>query len=201
MATTTAQQIISLASIVLNDTEQVRWTADELLGWVNDGLRSLVTLRPDQGATSAVFHLVAGSSQSLPAGGLKLLDIINNTGVSGAEAGAIVRETDRKMLDAVSPGWHYSTAATEIANYCYDPLTPTVYFVYPPSDGLGTLLGVYAKMPTPITLSDVIPVNDRFSTALVNYVLYRAYAKDSEEATNAAAAAGYYQLFKSEIEA
>jgi hypothetical protein len=201
MAVTTAQQLISLASIVLNDTENVRWTSDELLGWLNDGLRALVTLRPDQGSTSTVLSLAVGSEQSLPSGGLKLLDIIRNMGVSGLVPGTIVRETDRKMLDAVSPGWHASTVATDIANYCYDPITPTVFYVYPPSDGTGKIECIYAKMPGAISLSSTIPVNDRFSTALVNYMLYRSYAKDSEEASNAATAAGYYQLFKSEIEA
>ena len=41
----------------------------------------------------------------------------------------------------------------------------------------------------------MILVDDVYATALINYMLYRAYSKDAEYAANAAQATAFYQQF------
>lgn len=43
---TDAKTIIDKASVILSDITATRWTTAELLGWLNDGQRELVTLAP-----------------------------------------------------------------------------------------------------------------------------------------------------------
>ena len=65
---------------------------------------------------------------------------------------------------------------------------------------------IYSAYPTDITepsagalytaVSGNISVADIYVNALVNYILYRAYSKDSENTQNAALAASFYQLYQ-----
>jgi hypothetical protein len=65
---------------------------------------------------------------------------------------------------------------------------------------------IYSAYPTDITepsgsalytdVSGNVSVADIYVNALVNYILYRAYSKDSENAMNAQLAASFYQLYQ-----
>ena len=65
---------------------------------------------------------------------------------------------------------------------------------------------VYSAYPTEITepsanalyttVTGDISVADIYVNALVNYILYRAYSKDSENTLNATLAASFYQLYQ-----
>ena len=54
--------------------------------------------------------------------------------------------------------------------------------------------------PTPITtLADTLELVDRFLATIVNYVCFRYFSKDSENASNRSRAADYNALYKSAL--
>lgn len=198
----TAQSIIRRVVETLNDTTSVRWPVAELVRYLNDGQREVGTYRPDALVSGATHNLVAGSKQALPANGIKLMDIVRNDSTSSRA----IRMTNRQILDAQIPNWHNLTGATEILHFIYDPRDPLVFYVYPPAAASGAAVYmIYAGTPTAITepadgstyanVSGNIGVPDIFANALTDYVLYRAYTKDTEYAGNAARATAHYQAF------
>jgi hypothetical protein len=198
----TAQSIIRRVVETLNDTTSVRWPVAELVRYLNDGQREVGTYRPDALVSGATHSLAAGSRQTLPANGIKLLDIVRNDSTSQRA----VRMTNRQILDAQIPNWHNLTGATEILHFIYDPRDPLVFYVYPPAAASGAAVYmIYAGTPAAITepadgstysaVSGNIGVPDIYANALVDYVLYRAYTKDTEYAGNAARATAHYQAF------
>lgn len=193
MSTVTAKSLIDRAGIILQDATNVRWPRPELLGWLNDGEREIVLHKPNAYVKNVPFTLVNGSKQALPADAVALIDIPRNVN------GAAVRVVSREILDAQSPGWHTSTPATAIKHYTYSPLDPRTFYVYPPATNTPTVASVdlvYAAAPTDITAETAfIWVDDIYATALINYILYRAYSKDAEYAANAALATAYYGQF------
>jgi hypothetical protein len=78
----------------------------------------------------------------------------------------------------------------------FDIRDPRKFYVYPGVSGSAYVEVVYSKNPTNLTAgTDLIQVDDIFANALINFVLYRAFLKESEYAANLATAGSYYQLF------
>lgn len=198
----TAQSIVRRVVETLQDSTSIRWPVAELVRYLNDGQREIVIHRPDSMVTNAAHALVAGSKQSLPANGAKLMDVVRNS--SGNKRS--VRLCAREILDSQSPGWHNLTGATEILHFMFDPRDPKTFYVYPPAAASGASVDiVYAALPTDVTepaagseytaVTGNISVPDIYGNALQDYVLYRAYTKDSQYAGNAARAQAHYAAF------
>lgn len=191
MPTITAQVIIDKAQIVLNDTLAVRWTEAELLGWLNDGQREIVILRPDANTTIGNIAMAAGTLQTLPAGGYQLIDLTRNMG-AGSTPGKAIRLVPRELMDSGTPNWHASTASAVVSHYMYDLRSPTRFYVWPPATGGGNVEAVYSKAPTDVAaVGSVITLDDIYANPLTDYILYRAYSKNVEQpgAANRAAQA------------
>lgn len=197
----TAQSILQRVITTLTDEGNVRWTVTELIRYLNDGQREIVTYRPDATATTATVALSAGARQALPSGAIKLLDVIRNTG--GTKAA--VRKIDQKLLDAQIPNWQNGTQSAVVKHYMYDLRDIHVFYVYPPATNTASLEMLYSAKPTEISeqtsVSSVtgdISVNDLFANALQDYIVYRAQAKDAEYG-NAAMATAHYQAFQNAV--
>ena len=197
----TAQSILQRVVTTLIDEGNARWTVTELVRYLNDGQREIVTYRPDATATTASLTLAAGARQTLPTGAFKLLDVIRNT----AGAKAAVRKIDQKLLDAQVPNWQNGTGNVTIKHYMYDLRDIRVFYVYPPALNTASLELLYSAKPTDIAeqtaVGDVtgnISVNELFANALQDYIVYRAQAKDAEYG-NAGMAAAHYQAFQNAV--
>lgn len=197
-----AQSIIRRVVETLQDNTSIRWPVSELVRYLNDAQREVILYRPDAAVTNASVTLVAGSRQSLPSGGTKLVEVVRNS----AGTKRAVRMVNREILDAQLPGWHAQTGVTEVLHYMYDPREPRVFYVYPPAAASGASVEVtYASVPADIAepadgalytaVSGNIGVPDIYANAVQDYVLYRAYTKDSEYAGNAARAQAHYAAF------
>lgn len=196
-----AQSIIRRCVETLQDTTSIRWPISELVRYLNDGQREVVLYRPDAMVTNVTRALVVGSRQTLPDNGSKLIEAIRNS----AGTRKAVRLTNREILDSQTPGWHNITGSTEILHYMYDPRDPTVFYVYPPAASGASLDLVYAAYPSDIVepingalytaVTGVISLPDIYGNILQDYVLYRAYTKDSEYAGNAQRAQAHYAAF------
>lgn len=190
-----ANEISDRARLVLNDADGVRWLDAELVKWINDGQRAIVVVRPDASVANSTLNLVAGSKQSIPADGLRLLDVTRNIGADGS-GGRVVRLVDRDVLDTQNVNWHSDTASVTIKNYVYDNRDPKNFYVYPPATSAAKLEIIYAKNPTDcVTLASSLAIADIYADALLNYVLYRAYSKDAEFAQNLTLSGTYLQIF------
>ena len=195
-----AQSIIRRVVETLQDSTSIRWPINELVRYLNDAQREIVLYRPDSMVTNASVTLAAGSKQAIPATGSKLIEVIRNTGTKRA-----MRITNREILDAQTPGWHNLTGVTELLHYMYDPRDPKVFYVYPPATTAASVDLVYSALPTDITepadgvlytaVSGNVSVPDIYGNTLQDYILYRAYSKDSEYAGNAARAQAHYGAF------
>jgi hypothetical protein len=199
----TAQSIIRRAVETLQDTTSVRWPVNELVRYLNDGQREVVLYRPDSMVTNSTITCVAGTKQSLPANGAKLIEVIRNAAATSDKKA--VRMINREILDAQTSGWHNITGSVNILHFMYDPRDPKVFYVYPPATTLAQLDIVYSAYPTDITepadgalytaVSGNISLPDIYGNVLLDYILYRAYTKDSAYAGNAARAQAHYAAF------
>jgi hypothetical protein len=201
-----AQSIIRRVVETMQDNTSVRWPVAELVRYLNDGQREVVLYRPDSMVTNATVALVAGAKQAIPTNGSKLIDVIRNTGGSKRS----VRMTVRNILDTQSPNWYNLTGLTEILHYMYDPRDPKVFYVYPPAAASGASVEiVYSAYPTDITepadgavysaVTGNISLPDIYGNVLADYILYRAYTKDSEYAGNAQRAQAHYGAFQAAL--
>jgi hypothetical protein len=196
MGTITAQSIINKASTLLLDTSNVRWSRAELLGWLNDGQRQIVTMAPSATNKVATMRLVAGTRQNIPSDGWTLLNVIRYMGTDGTRPGRAVRVTSQQLLDSYNPNWHSSTPSVVPQSYVFDQQDMTAFYVYPPNTGNGYVQLNYSPEPADLTSeSQPIVVRDIFQTALLDYILYRACSKDAEYAPGLQLASGYLQTF------
>lgn len=186
-----ASNIMTRARSVLQDSSGTRWSDSELLSWIGSGQRFIAIVRPDACSENAVLTLVAGTKQTIPSDGFRLLDVMRNIKTDGT-GGRVVRYCDREALDGTEPGWHYGTAKQEIRNYIYDNRDPLHFYTSPPATTASKLEILYSKKPTdPTDSTSTLSISDLFEDPLLNYVLYRAYSKDAEVEQNATLSAGY----------
>ena len=203
--TLTGANLLSRIKDILQDTTSVRWPEAELLRYVNDAQREIVNYRPESSATTANVQLVTGTKQTLPSGGLRLIKVTRNmSDTSGGATGKrAIRIVNVDILNTQEPNWHDASAATgdaahgtNVKHYIFDEDDPKNYYVYPGVAGNAYVEIVYSNSRTDLAnTSAVISVDDIYANAIMDYVLFRAYQKDSEYAGNAQRAGTHYQLF------
>lgn len=196
MANLTTASLIAKAQTILQDTTGIRWPEPELLGWLNDGQREIVLYKPNAYVVNESVALIAGTKQALPTAGVQLIDVVRNMGVSpGTTPGNAIRITMREILDSQVPGWHSTTPSAVVKHYCYSLLDPKYYYVYPPqpSSGMGYVEIVYGASPADATTT--ITIDDIYMTVLIDYMLYRAYSKDTEFAADTNRAIAHQQAY------
>jgi hypothetical protein len=199
--TISVQSIIFDAQDALDDLSGVRWSAVALVQYLNDAQRACVDVRPDLASITVDHPLVPGARQAVPGNCSKLIEVSRNTN------GRPVRLVKRELLDHSQPGWMQKTGSKSVQNYCYDPKDSRTFHVYPPAVAGASVDMVMVPRPTDIaapsgsswvTCSGNINVADEYAEALLHFVLFKAYARDSEQG-NAGISAAHYQLFKSAL--
>ena len=183
----------------LNDPSAVTWSNTVLINALNEALQALVSYRPDAASYTAMMLLVAGTRQTLPSDGVRLLKVIRNKGVSGlSDAGRAIRKADMLVQDALLPDWHLTNGQTVISEYFYDPLLPKEFYVYPPapvSPQIGIDISYVRVLPTITATTDTFPVDDYFAPAIQEWMLYSIWGSDDEQSPNYGAAQDHLQTF------
>lgn len=187
--------VINRARSLLNDTDATgyRWTNADLIDYINDAQRMIAVLRPDSSSGTSVSTLVAGTKQSIPSGGFRLLDIPRNVAADGSTPGRAIRIVGRDILDQFEPGWHAATKKTEVKHYIYDERFPLEYFVYPPVNAGVKIEVRFSKYPTVLTQTSDALFSDAYFEVILNYTMYRSYMRDAEFSNNAQLASQYLQ--------
>jgi|TARA_R110002020_G_scaffold299132_2_gene514886 hypothetical protein len=201
----TAQSVVDRAEFIFQDTSNIRWTAAELILWLNDAQREIALLKPDATATNTTITLATGTKQSIPAGGNRLLKVIRNmSAASGGTGKTAIRLVSRDALDTQEPNWHdptvagYSKHTNIVKNYMYSEEDPRNFYVYPGVAGSAYIELVYSANPATIAINANLGVPDVFANAVLDYVLYRGYMKETETASQQRATM-HFQLFMTSV--
>ena len=210
MGTLTGANLISRIQDSLQDTTGVRWTEAELLRYINDAQREVVNLKPAAAADHSNVQLATGTEQVIPDVAMSLIKVVRNMSATGGSATGkkAIRLVDEDILNSIEPDWHDPTVTGDAAHgsvikhYMFDPDDPRRFYVYP---GVKSGLNAYVELitsrsPTDLSAtSSTIYIDDIYGNALVDYVLFRCYMKDSEFAGNAQRASQHYQLFLNSV--
>jgi len=187
------QDIIDRVGIALNDEDNIRWTVEELLLWINDGASEIVIRRPPATAEHLYIALTSGTLQAVPSNARMLLDIVRG------QDGYPISQVDRMQLDTQSPGWHIEPETDVIQHFTYDVRKPDSFYVYPPAIAGTTVEALLSMSPIVVTAAtDIIEIDGQYLVPLTNYVLWRAMAKESEYG-NVNLAVSYFQSFTDSI--
>lgn len=199
LQTPKVDRIIERAGYLLQDEQNIRWTRKELIGWINEGVAEIISAKPSAGSRSAIFATTAGSLQKIDAPVIQLLDVVRNIGADGVQPGRVITRVDRAILDAQDPSWHLKAPSGTVRHYAYDDRLPGQFYVYPPAtDGVKIEIA-YSLIPEDITEdAGDIQISAKYYAALVSYVVFRAYSKDSEFADGNIAAA-YNSAFQQSL--
>lgn len=174
----TVETLLSGVSDTLLDTARRTWDYPELVGYLNEALRATSFVKPDMFTVRDFVTLAAGIAQDLPEGAVALLDISDNE-----VSGRAITQTDLALLQEENRFWPAATQEVDAENYAADPRTPRRFYIFPPNDGTGSVRITYGAVPDTLTGSsgEEIPVPSSYQTALTNFVLAKAYAKNSRK--------------------
>ncbi len=195
MPTTKVVDTINQVAVTLQDPTFVRWTQQELLGYLNDAQRAVVLFRPDANVVNITHTCTASAKQSLPATAIRLVNVIRN------KDGRAITKIDRATLDVQLPNWFETPITADgVKHYVHDPVDPTVFYLFPKPTTDNQIELVHSAAPIDIAVTNfatdtsTIGVDDIYVNAIRDYMAFRAYQKDSEYA-NLNRAAAYLQSF------
>jgi len=203
MPTIKAGEIAGEVSQKLFDSTQVRWPPEELLKELSNAQRSIVGRVRAAYAKNEIIDLVAGTKQSIPAGGEMFLKAIRNMGSDKNTPGIVPRRIPVSTMDNNSPDWHEHTPSATVKNVVYDLADPKTFYVHPPqpSSNRGSLQILYSASPPELTdENDVIGLDDTWKEELFHFVMARCLAKQSGEGDPEGASV-YWKLFIEGVEA
>lgn len=175
-----ATDIATRAGDILQDASATRWTSNELLRWINDGQNEIVKVVPRANTLTENITCVAGARQTIPATSVRLMLVSRNMGDDGNTPGKAITLIPRRELEAFRPNWQNDAAKSKTDHFMFDERDAKVFWVYPPAN-TQKIEVVTSVMPVPLTsLSDTVGVDDEFKSPMLDYVLYRAFSKETE---------------------
>lgn len=180
--------VLANVKTVLNDAGLVHWTQAELIAWGNEAQTELAKMKIDSATKTTNYTLAPGAKQTNPSGGIKILDIRQNVG------GSSVTPCDRKSLDLFQPTWMTTPTASTVKHWMDDE-QPNTFYVYPAQGASpATVVVTYSYKPADAAAGGTYDILDIYQAQLQDYILYRAFSKDSEPAS-AERAVAYYKAF------
>ncbi len=218
MGTILASTIFTEADGVLLDTAKVRWPDAEKLLYLNAGQRQAVIYRPEVYTQNTTYNLATGTKQRIPDGtatyqtpagvtlpdGIQLLKVVRNMGITGLVAGPAITPVGMDFMDAYNPDWHSAAGSAVVKHSIYNDEDPLHFYVTPPQPAAdqGYVDVIYSAVPAEVvagvgpSYAVAITIADVYRDILLNYVVFRCYAKDAALSPyNAARATEYFNLF------
>lgn len=155
--------------LIQDETTPYRYTDAELLGWLNDAITTMVSLKPGLFTTIATHTCSDGYRQTVVnTNAHMLVDVI---GVVSADLASLTRFV---------PGWQTATPGA-IVNWMRDPQEQLSFFCYPPAvEGQSLSVEIVEKPAELTATTDRVPVPESYEPALVDYCVGMAQSKDDE---------------------
>lgn len=190
---------LNQVSEILIDATKVTWTEAQLIAWLNDAQLAVALVRPDSSSEITTLKLAAGTTkQQLASGALRLLSIVRNMGSDGATPGDAIDLVERGVKDALDRGWHSADKSAVVDEYVFDERRPTDFYVSPPTH---VTTNVWIELSQAIAPKDIVLATDSialldvYSAPLQEWMLYKAFSRDSEETPNHARAESHKATF------
>lgn len=172
---TPAEVITEVRRLIQDTKTPYRYSDAVLLGFVNQTLKRMVTLRPDLFAVIGDIPTTANTVlQSCPADSTRLIEIFQ------VKDGDAVTEVNRETLDRTAPSWQREEAGQPV-NFMRHVRNPNRFFVYPrPAAGV-VLIGEYAQTPPDYALDqEIVYPTDAYFPVAVDGVVFLAESIDNE---------------------
>lgn len=158
------------------DAAAATWSAAVLLADLNSAERKVCLLKPEVYPVRAAIPMVVGAKQTVPAGGIAILDLYDNV-----SNGQTIRLVDRGLMDEAARFWSAATQEAVVQDWAADPRDPTHFDVLPPNDGTGSVNALYGAVPTAIaSAATAINLPDVYESVLKCFLLAEAYAHSSK---------------------
>jgi hypothetical protein len=129
---------------------------------------------------------------------------VRNAGADGATPGAAIRQIERKVFERYQPNWSIDTADPVVVHAMYDAEdNNAVFYVWPPQPSVPRFIEIIYSV-RPVIIADAlagtkITIADYYANALLDYVLYRAFSKDSEYGNQSQESQQHYKAFADAI--
>jgi hypothetical protein len=193
MGTLTTTNLTASLRITLLDPTAVTWSNADFLVFANEAQRAACGLRPDLYTKREAIDLVAGTLQSLPAGGTVLLRLEHNIA-----SGRPCRLVDVSMLDNAARFWRAATPETDVQEWAIDTRDRKRFLTLPPNDGDGSVMALYCAVPPAMADGGTITIDDVHEFALLEFMAYKAYSANTQRQDLAKASAAY-ERFKAHL--
>ncbi|NML34515.1 phage adaptor protein [Paraburkholderia antibiotica] len=190
---------------LLSDAEPghkfTRWTKAELIEYANDAALQITQLRALEFSQPHKLELVAGARQTLPAGGIFFSRVAGTYDAYGRVVGQ-PSATD-SAATRIAANWfepivcRTPTRDYIVRSYSLDPDDQGAFYVDPPVPPGAKVeaLVVYTAEPEAAGKDGALGVPGVYHNAVIEWMLYRAYSKDTESATDATRASEHLKLF------
>lgn len=192
---TIAQTILNDARRVLQDESNVaeRWKDATLLAGLIEAERAIVHLRHDAYTEALAFQSAGTTQNELPAGSVAVIDVRRNLGTAGTSPGRMIRRTALEWMDMADPDWHVAAPAEEAMQWMFDDRDARRFYLWPPV--VGYVEVIHSVLPPVLEDDDPINLEDIYVPALRAYVVYYAFAQDTDNSTNDALATKWFEQF------
>jgi len=182
-------EIITKAALQLVDVNHVRWSRSELLDFLNMGLSTFILTRPDVASTTATFSTVT-SKVSLPSNGYTIITV-NHVNYRA------IQYVDINKLGQIYPDWR--TTAGEVTNWTRNEFDNSSIYLYPTPEVSVSIELVYSQNYIMIAETETFPLKNIYESIIFDYIIYRAYDKDSSNPAETQKAQSHLILFKAAI--
>lgn len=165
----TVKNLIDRISRDLIDLRNVRWSRPELIDFMNDAIAAIVIRRPDLSRATAVVA-TSSNTVALPADAYQILAVNHIDNVAATFVSI-------NKLNQLYPDWR----TTEGAPVCWtrNELDETTLFLYPAPQAEVNVEVVYSRSLKVTDESAAFPLSEVYEGVVADFVMYRAYSKDS----------------------
>lgn len=175
--------ILNTVRTITNDPNDVVYSLSQKEQALNEGIRAVSLHRPDSAATTTNVALVSGTKQSLPSDCVRLIRVIRNkSGSGGTTTGKSIRLMDLNRISDRVVDWH-NVVGDDVLEYAYDQYNQNVFWVYP---HIGSATNkfvevIYQRSIPDVVSADTFPINDLYSVAVKEWMLYSLWSSDNEQ--------------------
>lgn len=206
MPTTTVGFCVNMAERKILDESNDEYSEQNLVELYNLAINEIVNLVPSSSTDTRSWKMSPTSQQVIPADAVGLVDVLVNMGTDGETPGAAIRESSLKIMKSLLPGWETVTPDAVIEHFIRIPESKTEFYIYPRSDGSNWLMAELVVLPAQLLWDAgelwkvaVIGVDDTYSHAVINGMVYIAYDDDSDMPGNTPRSELFYRRFLQDL--
>jgi hypothetical protein len=183
-------EILNTVRTITNDPNDVVYSLSQKEQALNEAIRAVSLHRPDSAATTTNVALVSGTKQSLPSDCVRLIRVVRNKSGAGATTtGKSVRLMDLNRISDWVVDWHNVTG-DDVLEYGYEQSNQNTFWVYPHIGSASNKFVevIYQRSIPDVVSADTFPINDLYSVAVKEWMLYSLWSSDNEQSPNYQAA-------------